>query len=255
MGSSDVATWSIPLHQRPTVVSAGVVDHGQKPVDRWWLPRVWCLHFYRYEAELILDGQPFAIQPNCVGVIPPGVHQEYRYHGLSRHSYVHFELPSGGPGVAVPVMADLGERFAPLARSLEQAIGDLAIAPMRCHVRVWDLLWELSRAADDQGPGDARQRRAMALIERSLDQEIAVESLARAVGVSHNQLTRIFRTTLGETVIGYIRRRRVERAVHLLTATDLPVSTIGARVGIPDPQAFNKTVRAIAGRAPREFRS
>lgn len=255
MSRTGQATWAAPLHHQPTVISAGVVDHGLRPIERWWLPRVWCLHCYRYEAELVLDGQVYAIKPNCVGIIPPGVEQEYRFGGLSRHTYVHFEMPSGGPSVAVPVMADLGERFAQLAWSLEQAIGDLPVAPLRCHVRVWDVLWELARTTDDLGLGDPRQRRAMSLIERSLDRPLEIHALAREVGISHNQLTRIFRANLDETVIGYIRRRRVERAVHLLTATDLPIGTIAARVGIPDAHAFNKTVRAIAGRAPRDFRT
>ena len=101
MSRTGQATWAAPLHHQPTVISAGVVDHGLRPIERWWLPRVWCLHCYRYEAELVLDGQVYAIKPNCVGIIPPGVEQEYRFGGLSRHTYVHFEMPSGGPSVAV----------------------------------------------------------------------------------------------------------------------------------------------------------
>ena len=246
----------MPLHQRPTVIAAGVVEHGQRPIDRWWLPGSWTLHLYHYEADLLLDDEPFTIRPGMAGVIAPGIQQEYRYRGISPHVYVHFTLPADGPQVAVPVMNDLGPRFGDLRQRLEEAVGDFAAAPMRCHVRVWDLLWDLARLGGGAAGGlDQRVARVVAHIERHLPDPLAVSDLAAIAGVSHNQLTRLFHAQLGITVIGYLRRRRVERAVYLLAHTDLPVRDIGARVGISDPVAFTKTVRAIAGRNPRAFRT
>jgi AraC-like DNA-binding protein len=248
-------TWAMPLHQRPTVIAAGVVEHGQRAVDRWWLPGAWTFHLYHYEAELLLDGESFTLQPGMAGVIAPGVQQEYRYRGRSPHVYVHLTLPAEGPRVAVPVLHDLGGRFADVRQRLEEAVGDFAVAPLRCQVRVWDLLWDLARLAGGQaGSLDPRVARVVAHIERHLPAVLAVADLAALAGVSHNQLTRLFHAHMGITVVGYLRRRRVERAVYLLAHTDLPVRDIGERVGIPDPVAFAKTVRAIAGRSPRAFR-
>ncbi|WP_420708413.1 helix-turn-helix domain-containing protein [Streptomyces sp. ERV7] len=45
---------------------------------------------------------------------------------------------------------------------------------------------------------------------------------ATAVGVSHNHLTRLIRAATGETVVGCIRARRMERARHFLQATTPP---------------------------------
>ena len=56
------------------------------------------------------------------------------------------------------------------------------------------------------------------------------------------------------TVEGYIRQRRVERALHLLAHTTLTVKTIAGEVGLPDLHFFNKTIRAAAGLSPREYR-
>lgn len=248
--------WSVPLTQRPTVVACGVAEHGQRAIDRWWLPRAWTLHVYAYEADLVLDGQTHRIHPGWAGVIAPGVQQEYRYQGRSPHTYAHFELTSDGPYTPLPVLVDLGRAAADFRRRFEQAVGDFAVRPMRCHVRIWDLLWELARLGEDAGVGDGDQRlaTAMADIERGLDQPLSIPALAARVGLSHNQLTRLFRQGTGDSVVGYIRRRRVEKAVYLLTRTDLPVKSIAQQVGIPDPQAFTKTVRALAGRAPSDFR-
>lgn len=56
------------------------------------------------------------------------------------------------------------------------------------------------------------------------------------------------------TVIGYIRRRRVDEALKLLTRTELPIKTIAATVGIPDVHAFTKTVRSLTGKPPGAHR-
>ena len=244
------------LHQRPTVMACGMADHGERPIERWWMPRTWTLHLYHYEAELVLDGTVHHIHPGCMGIIAPGVQQEYRYQSLSRHVYAHLELPAGGAAVPVPVLLDLGADAPAFRARFEAAVGDFAVQPMRCHVRIWDLLWDLARRVEEAGggAGDPRLAAVMAHIERELEGALAVPDLARRVSLSHNQLTRLFRARLGDTVVGYIRRRRIERAVYLLTRTDQSVRAIAAQVGIPDAQAFAKTMRAVTGRAPSEFR-
>ena len=249
--------WQMPLHQQPKVVTCAIADHGQTLVERFWLPRVWTLHVYAYSAELILDGFSHQIRPGMAGVIAPGVQQEYRYQGISRHTYAHFELPTGGDTVPVPMLYDLADAAVSFNSRFAAAIGDFAVTPMRCHVRVWDLLWELARHGERAGHGgsDPRLAEVMMHIERELERPLSVPELAHRVGLSHNQLTRIFTARNGDTVVGYIRRRRIEKAVYLLTHTQLPIAAIAAQVGIPDAQAFSKTMRAIAGRAPSEFRS
>jgi len=247
----------MPLHQQPKVVACAIADHGQAMVERFWLPRFWTLHLYAYEAELVLDGVSHQIRPGMAGVIGPGVHQEYRYRGISRHTYAHFELSTGGNMVPLPVLCDLAEGAVAFNSRFAAAIGDFAVRPMRSHVRIWDLLWELAGYSERAGHGDGDPRLAevMMHIERELERPLSVPDLAQRVGLSHNQLTRIFKTQNGDTVVGYIRRRRIEKAVYLLTHTTHPIATIAAQVGIPDAQAFTKTMRAIAGRMPSEFRS
>jgi AraC-like DNA-binding protein len=249
--------WPACLDKRPRLIALGHALHGDR-IDRWYMASRWCLHCYRYDATLHLDGERFAIHPGCVGVIPPAVHQVYEYRGPSRHVYAHFELDAGpGPPVALPAMLDLGPSFDDFARALAEGIGLLAIQRLRAEVRLWDLLWRLVALADAaRGAGmDPRVRLvAQTIDERLADPDLAIPDLARVAGVSPNQLTRLVRAHLGSTVVGFLRRRRVERARFLLESTDLPVAEIGRRVGIPDPHAFNKTMRAVAGASPRNLR-
>ena len=43
-------------------------------------------------------------------------------------------------------------------------------------------------------------------------------------------------------------------ARYLLESTDLPVAAVGVRVGVPDPQYFNKLVRRFLGQSPSSIR-
>ena len=92
------------------------------------------------------------------------------------------------------------------------------------------------------------------MIERRLGDSLNVADLAEELGISHNHLTRLFRSKYGMTIAGYIRKRRVERARHLLAFSTIPVKSVAVEVGIPDLHLFNKTIRAVLGRSPRAVR-
>jgi transcriptional regulator GlxA family with amidase domain len=48
--------------------------------------------------------------------------------------------------------------------------------------------------------------------------------------------------------------QRVELARLLLSSTTLPIREIGARVGMPDAQHFNKVFRSVVGLPPSACR-
>jgi transcriptional regulator GlxA family with amidase domain len=97
--------------------------------------------------------------------------------------------------------------------------------------------------------------KALAYIASNLASPLTVPDVARAAGVSHNHLTRLFRVETGDTVVAHIRRRRLERARHLLRESTLSIPTVAASVGIADLQAFNKACRREFGASPRAVRA
>jgi transcriptional regulator GlxA family with amidase domain len=92
-------------------------------------------------------------------------------------------------------------------------------------------------------------------IEANLAGALSVPDVAREARVSPNHLTRLFQAETGRGVVAYIRRRRMERARHLLLETTLSIPAIAASVGIADLQAFNKACRRELGGSPRAIRS
>ncbi|GAA1196741.1 AraC-like DNA-binding protein [Kitasatospora gansuensis] len=248
------------LDEPPTLAAVGIGVHGPAGrVEVFSLPDLWQLHLYGYDADLTVDGTEHTIRPGRVSLVPPGTEVRYRYRGRSEHRYVHFRLGTGGAPTSIPVIQSAGPELAFLEAQLQQALTAWPHTPARAVAEVWGALWRIAglapareRTAQDFHPAVAA---AVALIEARLTEPLTVPEIAKAVGVSHNHLTRLFRAATGETVVGYLRARRMERARHFLCATTLSIPAVAASVGIPDLQAFNKTCRRELGASPRGIRA
>ncbi|MFD8984064.1 helix-turn-helix transcriptional regulator [Streptomyces sp. NPDC059564] len=248
------------LDEPPALAAVGIGVHGPAGhVDVFSLPHLWQLHLYDYEADLTVNGTEHAIRPGWVSLVPPGAEVRYRYRGRSPHLYVHLRLGSGGTPRSIPMVQHAGSDLALLTVQLQQALTAWPNTPARAAAEVWAALWRVSQLAPPRERNTQAVHpavaAAVALIEARLGQPLSVPEIAAAAGVSHNHLTRLFRAATGETVVGYIRARRMERARHFLQATTLSVPAIAASVGIPDLQAFNKACRRALGASPRGIRA
>ncbi|MEU9287204.1 helix-turn-helix transcriptional regulator [Streptomyces sp. NPDC048275] len=246
------------LGEPPGVVNIGIGVHGlASRTDVFRLPELWQLHLYHYDAELTVDGTAHLIRPGRVSLVPPGTTVRYRYQGRSEHLYAHLRIAPVGAPCRVPVMQDVGPELPMLSSLLLNAIAAAPGTPERTRAEIWTALWRIARLTPattaGRGPHPAVST-AIAHIEAHLAAPLAIPEIARAAGISHNHLTRLFRTETGTTVVAYIRRRRLERAHHLLRASTLSIPAVAASVGIPDLQAFNKACRRELGASPRVLR-
>ena len=253
--------WQIPLSAKPTVRQIASYTLGQRPVERWRRLNFWAIHLYRQEAVFIVDGQAFPIRARSVSITPPVVDLEYRIPGPLDYLYAHFVFPQGPHAeTPIPVVAELGKDFEKMYEALEVAMSAFPAQPARADARLWDVLWQLAeratapRSQGGLGGQHPAVRQALRLIEQRLGGAIRVAELAAEVGLSQNHLTRLFRAAIGNTILGYVRRRRVERARHLLTQTTLPIKAIAAEVNFSDLHQFNKAIRRELGVSPRECR-
>jgi transcriptional regulator GlxA family with amidase domain len=109
----------------------------------------------------------------------------------------------------------------------------------------------VSRPTEEQNRRLLRARDAM---DRTYAQPLDVKTLARIAHVSEAHFIRTFRLTFGETPHRYLQRRRVERAMFLLRATERSVTEICFDVGFQSLGTFSRTFRAIVGEPPSEYR-
>jgi AraC-like DNA-binding protein len=248
----------IHLDEPPRIAIIGVGLHGVSLLNETFrLPDLWQLHLYGYTGELTVGGTAHPIRPGHVSLVPPDTQAQYRYRGRSEHLYVHLRLATAGVPRTVPVMQDAAAETPNLSDLLRRALVASRGAPGEATAAVWTVLWRLVHLAgpDRTGGPHPAVAAAMAHIETHLADPLTVPDIARAGGVSHNHLTRLFRADTGDTVVAYIRRRRLERARHLLRESTLPIPAVAAAVGIGDLQAFNKACRSGLGSSPRALRS
>lgn len=246
---------ALRLDEPVEVQNLGIWVHGvDRRVDRFRLPDLWQLHLYRYTADLTVDGVPYEIRPGRVSLIPAGAASQYMYRGPSEHLYVHFRPSEVGGVSCVPVIQDAGAEVPVLTELLSSAIALFPRDPARANAEVWAALHRVAGLAGTGGRTHPVVSAAMAYVESRLAGVVAVPEVAAAVGVSHNHLTRLFRAETGDTVVAYVRRRRMARAAHLLRESTLPIPAVAASVGIGDLQAFNKACRRELGMSPRAVR-
>jgi AraC family transcriptional regulator len=251
--------WDVSLSGVPELVHIGAVSHGSERSSERYLVDEWCLYLYKYEATLLLGNALLDVKPGYVGVIPPGVAHEYRLRGRSDHLLARFKLQAGTEAVQVSSLQDLGRDFAGLAERFEHGMHVFDTRPQQATARIWDLLWELSDRSMRARPSRSRRHAALdqacRVIQSRLSERLSLSDLAAPAGVSPAHLTRLFRAELGVTATDYLRRCRLERALHLLTRSEIPVKEVACEVGIPDLHAFNKAVRRGYGVSPRELRA
>ncbi len=108
------------------------------------------------------------------------------------------------------------------------------------------------------GPEDGswydRMARVVDHIERHLDEELDATRLARLSEFSLHHFHRVFRGATGESVMGFVRRLRLERAAQQLRYGTAPVTDIAFDVGYGSHEAFTRAFRARFGMPPRTFR-
>jgi AraC-like DNA-binding protein len=267
-----MTTSTLNLSSRPNLAAcARSLHYG---TEQFWLEHHWSLHIYRYHARLLVGETPFELCPGSLTLVPPATTVEYQHRGLSSHIYAHFTLPTPppdlpplsalvspsvtplvSPSVTLPIFTDLRGDFARFETDMQLMSETLLLNRTRAEIKLWDLLFDL--AARQENPSPERHpslEKAMSLIEVRLGEPIAVTSLAREVGLSHNHLTRLFRQATGSTVVAYVRHQRAGRAKHLLQHTTLPLKAIAAQVNAYDLQSFSALMKRETGQAPRYWR-
>ncbi len=96
--------------------------------------------------------------------------------------------------------------------------------------------------------------RARDEMDRRYALPLDVPALAAVAGVSAAHFSRTFREVFGETPHRYLQRRRVERAMHLLRATETSVTDVCFDVGFGSLGTFSRTFKEIVGVSPSDYR-
>lgn len=97
--------------------------------------------------------------------------------------------------------------------------------------------------------------RILMYIRDHYSEDITLKSLAQFVNMDEHYVSALFKKKMGETLIHYIQRTRIEQSKFYLKETDLPVGEICSRVGFANENYFFKLFKRWTGSTPNDFRS
>jgi len=254
-------THVLSLAARPKVVNCGIGEHGAHGREEYCIPRLWSLHLYFYKVQIEVNDESYQILPGSLTLIPPGAQIVYHYNKRRhRHFFVHFAIPAcQSPAVHMPVCQHLPEAMDELFDRLENMQRIRTHNALHAEISFWSLLWDLAESAKRTSESISATypmwQKIEEWIEAGLPGAIAVQTLADKAGLSPTQVNRIIRAKHKLTTIQLIRKRRMQRACHLLLQSTMPIKVVAAESGIVDLQQFNKMMRAEYGKSPRTLRA
>ena len=96
--------------------------------------------------------------------------------------------------------------------------------------------------------------KARGYVDAHIEDDVSLGEVARAVNVSANYFSELFKKATGINFVDYVSRVRVEKTKHLLLDQNRQITEIAFDVGFKSLSQFNRTFRRHAGMSPREYR-
>ncbi len=96
--------------------------------------------------------------------------------------------------------------------------------------------------------------KARAFIAEHLGEELSLEQVARASGMSPFYFCKVFKAATGVTFTDYVSRARVEKTKQLLLNPNVRVSEAAYESGFQSLSQFNRVFRRVEGQAPSDYR-
>lgn len=211
-------------------------------------------------GEMVVDGEPHAIEPGTVFLFCPGqvVHGRSLPGNPLRNFAVHFLLE---PGLTLEFRAGRVGRNLPLLRLTAEWCTELVDAPgvpraaLRTHLVTDFLLRLLIEMERGEEPAlERRLREQVRAVEAEPWRDWSVEALARAVGLSLPQLNRRWRHFTGTSPRRFVIQARCATARRLLEESTLTVQEIADSLGYRDVFFFSRQFKRETGSAPRAYR-
>ncbi len=106
----------------------------------------------------------------------------------------------------------------------------------------------------DHQPSDEYVKNAVTYIHHHYDCDIQVKDIAASVNVHPGYFHRIFKASMGCTVMEYLTSIRMEKAKMLLAHTDIPIADIASYIGINSREYFSSLFKKHTDSTPLHYR-
>lgn len=263
------------VHRPHASVALRLLDLGSEPVPMMYhqvvLSNPWWRLYVVDRPGLVLEsgGERQDYPVDGIMVIPGWCRYRFLATPGVWHGYIHFEVPAICSSIVArrryprPYVIwdrpDLLEALRVLSRDLTSNPVDSVILHRAAAIAHEALAHSIERMAlvdgDAKPLGDGRRiEAAQAHIGRHLDRPIAVEILARILGVGRDHTIRLFREATGLTPLQYILEQRIIRAASLLTEGETSIDEIARLCGFAERGHLTRAFRQRMGVAPAGYR-
>ncbi len=224
------------------------------------------------QGRLSFDETTHALQPGealCVYVphnhrywVEPG--EEWTFFWINcRGSWLNSAWAETAERVQGKISAPPGTRFFEICREILHRTYQGRIKTARDASRLaYELTLELLALAGGAGESHRPGAEASPEIHKALQylhthypENIGVDDLAEAAGLSRYHFSRQFHAETGLPPGEYLIRERLQRAVTLLQSDREPIKTVAQQCGFADANYFSRAFRQRFGLSPREFRA
>ena len=97
-------------------------------------------------------------------------------------------------------------------------------------------------------------QRAVDFVQANLCSTLGLRQLSEVCGVHPIYFARAFRAHTGESLGGYIRKQRVQRAAARLAASAESIADIALELGFADQSHLTRVFRGLTGKTPAAYR-
>jgi AraC-like DNA-binding protein len=232
-------------------------------------------HLEGEAARITVAGVPYPLDPGSALAIDPWQPHSFDLGTLDNDDVVALVLyiaPTwflgdnqtgqclrfGRPTVAVsPSVAPLVHRLGRLllgeaeSNDFEGHLRDLTSA---CFEQTWSRIAVPLPPPQSQTYRDYRIRNSIRLMQKRIGDELAIDLIARDVGLSRPHFYKLFRQHVGITPNIFLNTLRMEAAIDRLTQSSDPVTSIGLDLGFASQASFTRFFCTNVGVPPSDYR-
>ena len=212
-------------------------------------------------GTLDVEDKTFHIKCGDMFFIPPDVKMRYYPDKQDPWEYVWFSLngeTADNYGKLVGFSRDtfvLENRYNSIINGILKNLFATLSESSNGHFGVLSAFYKIMDICVSHVPTSGIQNIKAVIDANCMSQFFSIESLCRDVGISHVHLLRLFKNEYGDTLIGYITKKRIEYACELLATTELSVRTVAFSCGFSDEIHFMKTFKKSVGITALQYRN
>jgi two-component system response regulator YesN len=96
--------------------------------------------------------------------------------------------------------------------------------------------------------------KALLYIQGHYYEDVNIDHVSLAIGVSSSYLHQLFKRDLGRTFLDYLTEYRINQAKRILQYEDIKMMEVASRVGYRSPQHFSQVFKKLTGILPHQYR-